>query len=53
MSIDICTGNMWGLWTGEWKGAPMKARRLLFSGIVVILVAVITVATSQFLNNNS
>jgi len=53
MSIDITTGNAWGLWTGEWKGTPLKARRLLITGMIIILIAVITVAASQFMNNNS
>jgi L-rhamnose-H+ transport protein len=53
MSIDITTGNLWGFWTGEWKGAPSWARKLLIGGMVIILVAVITVAASQFMNNSS
>jgi hypothetical protein len=35
------------LWRGEWKDAPAPARRLLNQGLVVLIVAVITVALSN------
>jgi L-rhamnose-H+ transport protein len=53
MSIDITTGNAWGLWTGEWRGVPRKARRLLVTGTTIILAAVLVVAASQLINNHS
>jgi hypothetical protein len=40
-------GNLWGLWRGEWQGAPAQARRLLNRGLLVLIVAVITVALSN------
>ena len=49
MSVDIITGNSLGLWTGEWKGAPARARRLLVGGTAVILAAVAVTAVSQLL----
>jgi L-rhamnose-H+ transport protein len=47
ISISIVTGNIWGLWRGEWQGAPASARRLLNLGLVILIVAVIVVAISN------
>jgi len=47
ISISIVTGNIWGLWRGEWQGAPVSARRLLNLGLVILIVAVIVVAISS------
>ena len=47
ISLSIVTGNLWGLWRGEWQGAPAVARRLLNQGLLVLIVAVITVALSN------
>jgi L-rhamnose-H+ transport protein len=47
ISLSIVVGNLWGLWRGEWQGAPAAARRLLNLGLLVLIVAVITVALSN------
>jgi L-rhamnose-H+ transport protein len=47
ISISIVTGNIWGLWRGEWRGAPASARRFLNLGLVILIVAVIVVALSN------
>jgi L-rhamnose-H+ transport protein len=47
ISISIVMGNVWGLWRGEWQGAPASARRLLNLGLVILIVAVIVVALSN------
>ena len=47
ISLSIVMGNLWGLWRGEWQGAPAQARRLLNRGLLVLIVAVITVALSN------
>ena len=47
ISISIVMGNIWGLWRGEWQGAPASARRLLNLGLVILIVAVIVVALSN------
>jgi L-rhamnose-H+ transport protein len=47
ISISIVTGNIWGLWRGEWQGAPASARRLLNLGLVILIVAVIVAALSN------
>lgn len=47
ISLSIVMGNIWGLWRGEWQGSPVAARRLLNQGLLVLIVAVITVALSN------
>ena len=49
ISLSIIVGNLWGLWKGEWRGAPPAARRLLNQGLLVLIVAVIVVALSNSL----
>ena len=47
ISLSIVSGNLWGLWRGEWKGAPASARRMLNFGLGTLIVAVIAVALSN------
>ena len=47
ISLSIIVGNLWGLWRGEWQGAPVLARRLLNQGLMVLIVAVVVVAISN------
>jgi len=49
MSSVIIVGNLWGIWRGEWKGAPRRARTLLNGGLVVLILAIIIVAISNTL----
>jgi L-rhamnose-H+ transport protein len=47
--ISIGTGVLWGLWKGEWRGAPANARRARDLGILVLLLAVITISMSELI----
>lgn len=47
ISLSIVVGNLWGIWRGEWKGAPAHARSLLNWGLLVLIFAVIVVAISN------
>ena len=47
MSVDIITGNLWGLKSGEWTGAPTQAAGKLKRGMVVIILAIVIVAASN------
>ncbi len=49
MSSLILTGNLWGIFKGEWKGAPKDARSLLNRGIIVLMIAIVIVAYSNSL----
>jgi len=46
-TINIITGNLWGIRRGEWAGAPARARALLNSGMIVLIVAIVIVALSN------
>ena len=48
ITLSIVTGYLWGLWRGEWRGALPSARRLLHQGLLILIVAVIVVALSNF-----
>jgi L-rhamnose-H+ transport protein len=47
ISLSIVMGNVWGLWRGEWEGAPAGARRLLNRGLLILIIAVAAVAFSN------
>jgi L-rhamnose-H+ transport protein len=47
ISLSIVVGNLWGLWRGEWRGAPAGARRWLNLGLLLLIVAVVVVAVSD------
>jgi L-rhamnose-H+ transport protein len=47
ISLSIVVGNLWGLCRGEWRWAPLAARRSLNLGLCALLVAVVTVALSN------
>jgi L-rhamnose-H+ transport protein len=39
MAIVIIVSSLWGVASGEWKGASSRAKRLMFSGLVVLMAA--------------
>ena len=41
--MTVLTGNVMGFMTGEWKNAPPQAVRWMHFGIVVLILAIITV----------
>lgn len=47
ISLSIIIGNLWGLWRGEWKDAPLKAKNQLYLGIMLLIMAVIVMAISN------
>ena len=49
ISLAILVGNLWGLWRGEWEGAPAGARRKLGVGLAVLLVSVVIFGVSSAL----
>lgn len=49
ISLSIVTGNLWGLWRGEWRGTGVLPRRLLTAGMAVLITAVLITALSNSL----
>ena len=47
MGTVIVASNLAGLLTGEWKEAPGRAKRYLFGGSAVILIALGILARAQ------
>jgi L-rhamnose-H+ transport protein len=40
-SANIVTSNLWGVITGEWRGAGKEAGRIMAIGIVILLFAIV------------
>jgi hypothetical protein len=38
--VSILTGNLLGILSGEWKGTTRESKRLMASGVAVLLVAI-------------
>lgn len=47
ISLSIIVGNLWGIWRGEWKGTPARARKKLYTGIGVLIFAKILFGVSN------
>ena len=39
-SVNIMTSNLWGVITGEWRGAGREAARIMTIGILILLLAI-------------
>lgn len=49
IALSIVVGNLWGMWRGEWKGAPAPARRLLGGSLALMTLAIAVIAFSNTL----
>jgi L-rhamnose-H+ transport protein len=49
ISISIITGNIAGIWKGEWKNAAPGSIRLLRYGMLVFILAIIIIGLSNIL----
>ena len=49
MCVMVITANLWGLATGEWKSASRRARRFLFGGVAVLVLAISVVGYANHL----
>jgi len=49
IAIAILTGNLAGIWKGEWKNASPASVRLLKSGMAVFILAVVMIGLSNYL----
>jgi L-rhamnose-H+ transport protein len=47
LSSSIITANVWGLATGEWAQAAARARRLMFTGVGVLVAAIFVLGFSS------
>ncbi len=49
ISISIITGNIAGIWNGEWRNATVTAKQMLRYGMIVFLVALVVIGVSNVL----
>src|SRR5437868_10591480 len=47
MSLIVITATLWGVGTGEWKGAGRQPLRMLGLGVAVLIVAIFVLGTSS------
>jgi len=47
MSSTVVIATLWGLFTGEWRGAGQKALRVMSAGLAVLVVAVFIIGFSN------
>lgn len=40
-SVNIVTSNLWGVITGEWRGAGREAARIMIIGILILVLAIV------------
>jgi len=40
-SVNIVTSNLWGVITGEWRGAGREAARIMMIGILILVLAIV------------
>ena len=49
MAFTVLVGNLWGVITGEWKGAPKEAKIQMIQGLFLLMVSVILVGVGKML----
>ncbi|NOY57375.1 MAG: hypothetical protein GXO75_00380 [Calditrichaeota bacterium] len=49
MAITVLVANIWGIFTGEWKNVPKKARIFMWQGLVLLIFSVLLVGWGKLL----
>ena len=49
ISIAILTGNLAGIWNGEWTNASLRSKGMLRSGMLIFLLAVLLISLSNYI----
>jgi L-rhamnose-H+ transport protein len=45
MAMVILTANVWGVLTGEWRGASRRARSYSWAGVAILIAAIYVIST--------
>ena len=45
MSVMVIVANLWGLWTGEWRGVGRKPLEMMCTGLAILVVAMFMVGS--------
>ncbi len=48
LAVGLLLANVIGMGLGEWRGSPLRARRWMYSGIAVLLAAVILLSRASY-----
>lgn len=48
MAFTVIVGNLWGFFTGEWNDVPVKAKKKMITGLLILLLSVVLVAIGKF-----
>lgn len=49
MATTVLVGNVWGILSGEWKGAPKKARQRMMQGLSLLVGSIVLVSLGRYL----
>jgi len=49
MALIIVFSNMWGLLFREWKGSSRRTHRIIFSGILVVVLSIVLIGLGNYL----
>jgi L-rhamnose-H+ transport protein len=47
MSLIVISANLWGVGTGEWRGAGRKPLAIMGTGVMVLVVAIVVLARAS------
>ena len=47
MSLIVITAMIWGVLTGEWKGSGAKPVRVMYSGLAVLVLAIVVLSLAK------
>jgi len=47
MSLIVITASVWGVATGEWKGAGRRPLQLMYGGVAMLVLAIFVLATAS------
>jgi L-rhamnose-H+ transport protein len=48
MSMTVIFGNIWGFITGEWRAASLKSKKLMYTGMIFLLMGIVVITLSKF-----
>lgn len=47
IAFSLVVANIFGFWTREWSGAPIRALRMLYIGLSVLIASIVTLAVGS------
>ncbi len=47
MSLIVITASIWGVLTGEWKGAGKRPLQIMYGGVAVLILAIFVLSTAS------